>query len=547
MNVNLIYEQMGYNLQISQFTPLSFLYEVASKVFKLSQKGIELYYKSQIIACDQTLCSKYFQKFPIAVNIINIEKKLKHLIRSEKKLNTNITKSEFLAPKTTKKTKKKSFVKCLICGKKNAIIYCRECNQFICFECNVRYPEHFGHNKISLESGDLILCFEEYRNLIIKQIGEINNAFKYSSENIITNEKRTELFLDLISTLKELDKKTQTLTIMESLYKCSADLLNRYNNKLKEMEIPKYREDVVTSFSEINENELEIKNYVPFINLQIVKSKFNIKMNLFFKETKELFDSLMYEINNKLQEALDIKDKTYGDIISYNREKYGKENLSESESSYSSSSQENNEEEEDLENKTYFDKQPISYKQIVANSPSCFRKTQKNDTHKRSNTDIKDNSIKYRTINTNKENNIINLPTISNVSKIVAKDNLEGEVNNPLLKSLKLQNKINLKKNLINNNDNEINEISRIIHKKKRKIVLRNDITQSNDINNKASSKKIITSFDKNRVSLKNKNINENEIKDSPKNKMVLSLKKNIPSLKLKLFDTYKETDLKNQ
>ena len=52
------------------------------------------------------------------------------------------------------------------------------------------------------------------------------------------------------------------------------------------MEIPKYREDVVTSFSEINENELEIKNYVPFINLQIVKSKFNIKMNLFFKETK---------------------------------------------------------------------------------------------------------------------------------------------------------------------------------------------------------------------------------------------------------------------
>ena len=123
MNVNLIYEQMGYNLQISQFTPLSFLYEVASKVFKLSQKGIELYYKSQIIACDQTLCSKYFQKFPIAVNIINIEKKLKHLIRSEKKLNTNISKSEFLAPKTTKKTKKKSFVKCLICGKKNAIIY----------------------------------------------------------------------------------------------------------------------------------------------------------------------------------------------------------------------------------------------------------------------------------------------------------------------------------------------------------------------------------------------------------------------------------------
>ena len=544
--MNLIYEQMGYNLQISQFTPLSFLYEVASKVFKISQKGIELYYKSQIIACDQTLCSKYFQKFPVAVNIINIEEKLKHLISPKKKSTTTTTKSEYLAPTTAKKTKKKVFVKCLICNKKNSIIYCRECNQFICFECNVRYPEHFGHNKISLESGDLILCFEEYRNLILKQIGEVNNAFKYSSKNIITNDKRTESFIDLISTLKELDKKTQTLTIMESLYKCSSDLLNQFNNKLRQIEIPKYKEDIVTSFSQINENESEIKNYIPFVNLQIIKSKFNIKMNLFIKETKELFDSLMFEVNNKLQEALDIKEKTYSDIISYNKEKYENEKISENSSS-SVSSRDNQENEKDIENKTYHESPVKSYKSIVVNSPDCLRKVQKIGKDKINNTEIKDKSINYITLDNNKEYNMITLPTISNVSKVVSKNNFEGEMYKPFMELVKMKNKDNLKKKFVNETDNEISEVPQIIPKKKKKLILRNDKTQNNDINTEINGKKVIRSFDNDRVSLKNKNINENAIKEIPKNKYVLSLKKMKPSQKLKLFDTYKENELKNQ
>ena len=39
MNVNLVYQQTGYSFQISQFTPLSFIYEVANKVFHIEKKA----------------------------------------------------------------------------------------------------------------------------------------------------------------------------------------------------------------------------------------------------------------------------------------------------------------------------------------------------------------------------------------------------------------------------------------------------------------------------------------------------------------------------
>jgi hypothetical protein len=100
----------------------------------------------------------------------------------------------------------------------------------------LRFPEHFGHKKISLESGDLILCFEDYRNCVLEQLNELNNAFKFSSENIYTEKKRCKCFDYLIETLKELDKKTQSLTIMGTDYKCTNELLYKFNKELREID-----------------------------------------------------------------------------------------------------------------------------------------------------------------------------------------------------------------------------------------------------------------------------------------------------------------------
>ena len=46
---------------------------------------------------------------------------------------------------------------------------------------------------------------------------------------------------------------------------------------MNQVHIPKYKEETINSFGLVNEKELEMQNYVSFVNLQIVKSKFNKK------------------------------------------------------------------------------------------------------------------------------------------------------------------------------------------------------------------------------------------------------------------------------
>ena len=341
MNVNLVYQQTGYSFQISQFTPLSFIYEVASKVFHIQGNNIKLFFKEQYVPNEQTYASNYFKKFPVIINILENKKTIQSNNNNEKaKIIEEKTFNETFSEKA--KQKKKNFIKCQICNRKNSIFYCRNCNQFICFECNLRFPEHFSHKKISLESGDLLLCFEDYRNSVLEQLNELNNAFRFSSQNIYTDQKRSELFDNLINTLKDLDKKTQSLTIMGTSYKCSNEVLNSFNKELREIEAPKYKEETINSFGLVNEKELEIQNYISFINLQILKSKFNIKMTIFFNETKKIFDDLTIEINNKLKDSLNLKEKDYKDLVSYNKEKYKEKDSSTSRSHSLSSSRSSN-------------------------------------------------------------------------------------------------------------------------------------------------------------------------------------------------------------
>ena len=337
MNVNLIYKQTGYSFQITQFTALSFIYEVTNKVFRIPIGSFKLFYKEQYIPNTQSQVSDYFKKFPIIINVLENKKpnhqNEKSKTNEEKLLNETLS----LSYSDKQKQKKKNYIRCQICVKKNSIFYCRNCNQFICFECNLRFPEHFGHKKISLESGDLILCFEDYRNSVLEQLNELNNAFKFSSENLYTEKKRCEFFDYLIETLKELDRKTQSLTIMGTTYKCSNELLYNFNKELREIEPPKYKEETVNSFGLVNEKELEIHHYVNFVNLQILKSKFNKKMTIFFNEVKKIFTELMSEINHKLNESLHLKEKNFNDLVLYNKEKYNEQKDSSSESIRSSS------------------------------------------------------------------------------------------------------------------------------------------------------------------------------------------------------------------
>ena len=493
MNVNLVFQQTGYSFQISQFTPLSFIYEVASKVFHIPGNSIKLFFKEQYVPNEQTYASNYFKKFPVIINVLENKKPIQsNNINEKAKITEEKSFNETFSEKA--KQKKKNFIKCQICNRKNSIFYCRNCNHFICFECNLRFPEHFSHKKISLESGDLLLCFEEYRNNVLEQLNELNNAFRFSSQNIYTDQKRSELFENLINALKDLDKKTQSLTIMGTSYKCSNEVLNSFNKELREIEAPKYKEETINSFGLVNEKELEIQNYISFINLQILKSKFNIKMTIFFKEAKKIFDDLTIEINNKLHDSLNLKEKNYNDLVSYNKEKYKEKDSSTSRSNSISSSSNSN------------------------HSLSLNSSSTKN---------VDDNNRLSEKFNSsNNINNKIDLNVITNKnkkknSKLINIDNNKNENNSH-------KNIIYYKNNHTESNLNRINSCSVVVKEENSennesddanlltlpKIKIGND--SNYDINN--NRKKIFKSIEKNKKSYIIHQNNINNIKDSMQN-----------------------------
>jgi hypothetical protein len=189
-----------------------------------------------------------------------------------------------------------------------------------------------------LESGDIFLCFEEYKNTVLGLLNELNSAYKFSSGNIYSEQKREEIFDDLMDGMEDLDKKTQTLTIMGTSYKCNNELLSNYNKEIKEIAAPKINDEIVDRFTLVNDKELEINHYVGFINLQIIKSEFNLKMDIFIKKAKKIIEEMKSEINHKLNDSMNLKTKDYETIISYNNKKYKEQNSSSDSDSNSSSS-----------------------------------------------------------------------------------------------------------------------------------------------------------------------------------------------------------------
>ena len=536
MDVSLIHQQTGYNFQISEFSLLSFIYEVASKVFQIKINSIELYYQEKLIPNNEINALQYFKNFPVLIQV------------------KDLTKAGSTSKADQKYPKKKHFVKCQICRIKKSIFYCRQCNQFICFECNVRYPEHYEHQKINLESGDLLLCFEEYRSIIIKRLDILCNAYKLSKENIIDILERRDIFEKLIETLKELDKKTGRLTAMETSFKCTDQLFKMYNTNLREIEPPKFIEDTEGCFSIINEREHEMREFIPFINLQIIKSQFNEKMFDFIKNIQELFNNLMNCINFRLNESTELNDMTYDDIVNYNNQRFNEDKDSDSESDFSK-------------------RLKIPDPQINTNNNKL------NDTDKKSNiSNIDNNNANEGIINNNKSNQ-----SNSNNKKEKEKDNDNDEEKIPSIFSSKNKSKIKSKKE--EGEKTEIKSRKKLFpllldsNKKKAKMNLLNKIKEK-ALNSEKNKDEDIVLNDNNNILLKTilnkklkkmvnsnnfpliktmKNENKSDIdikslsnkKIDKKNKLFLSyenindLTKSKSNSKIKIFDTI-HTKIKN-
>ena len=535
MDVSLVHQQTGYNFQISKFSLLSFIYEVSSKVFKIPINSIELYYQEKIVPNSDTNAFQYFKNFPIIIQV------------------KDLTKAGSTVKAEQKRAKRKHYVKCQICRLKKSIFYCRQCNQFICFECNVRYPEHYEHQKINLESGDLLLCFEEYRSIIIKQLDILCNSYKLSKENIIDILERRETFEKLIQTLKELDKKTEQLTVMETSFKCTDQLFKMYNSNLREIEPPKYIEDTEGCFSIINEREHEMRDFIPFINLQIIKSQFNEKMFAFIKNIQQLFNDLMNCINFRLNESTKLYDMTYEDIIQYNNERINEDKNSNSDSDFSKQLKVPDTNRIKNNNKKLIN---TNINEDTINNNDNNNKSISNTL----NDDKSSSSFKSNSNNIN-DNDDKNIPSIFSSRK---KDDVKKEKSESKLKKNKLfpyimgdsnkkKNKMNLlnkiKENALkdakNNKDENFNENSH------------NNILLKTILNKKLNKNKNINSFPliktmrkkESNSAINIKSLNEN--KKEKNNHLILShgninnLTKSKSQIKLKICDTI-NTNIKN-
>ena len=541
MDVRLVHQQIGYIFQISKFSLISFIYEVASKVFKIDINSLELYYQEKLVPNSDTNALQYFKNFPILIQV------------------KDLTKAGSTIKTDKKRSRKKHYVKCQICRQKKSIFYCRQCNQFICFECNVRFPEHYEHQKINLESGDLLLCFEEYRSIIIKQLDILFNSYKLSKENIIDILERRDIFEKLIQTLKELDKKTGQLTALETSFKCTDQLFKMYSNNLREIEPPKFIEDTEGSFSIINEREHEMRDFIPFINLQIIKSKFNEKMFTFIKTTQKLFNDIMNEINFRLNESTKLYDMTYDDIVQYNTQRMNEDKDSDSDSDISKQLKEsiskNNKNKNDESNSNSNNNSNSN-----SNSNNSNKNRNANDDKKNSNnnneansknsTDSKNGSKTKTSINDNAGDSKKNIPSIfSSAKKSKEKEEIkEIKANKKLFpfilgdsnkKSINKQNLLNKIKENALNLDKNLNESSH------NRLLLKTLLDKKLKKNKSIESFPLINKFKKNEnnsdFNIKSFNDNKNE----KNNELILShgnlnnLSKSKSQLKIKIFDTF--------
>ena len=181
MNIKLVFKDTNFKIDVMEETPCQYLYSVAQKVFRKKSSDIVLFYGKVELENDSKLLFDVMGKddkddvLDEEIIIVRLKKDLMNEFGSKFKLkaiksnrNDNTRNSDEQLPRILKSSisadnrmkRKKLPVKCQICSHKNSIFYCRQCNMFICFECNIRYVEHHKHKRINLEDGDTKLGVE---------------------------------------------------------------------------------------------------------------------------------------------------------------------------------------------------------------------------------------------------------------------------------------------------------------------------------------------------------------------------------------------------
>ena len=325
MNITLIYNDSKFNVDILNDTTCQYLYNIANKIFRLPFSQFRLVHKETEIENNSRLIFSVLSQIDPDNNsnsiIIRVESVPLPAIQSQTSIPTR-NPSDDIKTESGKTKKNKGDTLCQICNYKNSIYYCRVCNLFVCFECNVRYNEHKNHDKINLEDGDAFLGCDVYREEIIKDINIIELGFKQTQQWMIDNTDREAFLQGLFKSLEYIRSHSLSLADMKTMYSLDQEMINDFKTEVDKIQVPKYREEIFESFNNLNLKENELRNYTKFLNLQIIKTEYNKVLLRCLDKVKQNMDQLGAEVKARLAECEEIKFRNINDIKLYLKE-YG--------------------------------------------------------------------------------------------------------------------------------------------------------------------------------------------------------------------------------
>ena len=329
MNIKLVFKDSNFKIDVMEDTPCQYLYGVAQKIYRKKSSDIVLFYgKTEIendsrllfdvmgkddkedvldeeiiiVRLKKDLMNEYSMKYkmkPLKTkgndNLNNSDKQLPHILKTSGSLDTNRIK------------RKKLPIKCQICSHKNSIFYCRQCNMFICFECNIRYVEHHKHKRINLEDGDTKLGVATYKEKILGELKLIDLGYQKFSKWILSNVDRDNMLQTTFKLLEKIKKSSQKLSDIKTLYNLDQDQVKNLKSEIEKTKVPLIQEELVEIFSNLNAKDKEIENYIKCVDLQIIKTEYNKVLLNCISDVQKSLNKIIDDVESKLHECEDMK------------------------------------------------------------------------------------------------------------------------------------------------------------------------------------------------------------------------------------------------
>ena len=327
MNIKLVYKESNFKIDVMEDTPCQYLYSVAQKVFRKKSSDIVLFYGKTELENDSRLLFDVMGKDDKEdiqdeeIIIVRLKKDLmndygsKYKMKGVKINDNNLNNSDKQLPRILKSAatvdnkflKKKLPIKCQICSHKNSIFYCRNCNMFICFECNIRYVEHHKHKRINLEDGDTKLGMETYKEKILNELRLIDLGYQKYSKWILSNVDRDNYLQTTFKLLEKIKKSSQRLSDIKTLYNLDQDQIKTLRKEIEKTKVPLIQEELVEVFSALNTKDKEIENYIKYVDLQIIKTEYNKVLVNCISDAQKCLNRIIEDVENKLHECEDMK------------------------------------------------------------------------------------------------------------------------------------------------------------------------------------------------------------------------------------------------